>query len=106
MSECPECNSKDVRVAIHTDYKECNKCFHFWEESDKNQREMKTKVVHSQSKNAWNVVNTELGGKYKIARIPYSQTDDDVLNTIWKYEALEIAVHISKSMETFNTKER
>ena len=71
MSECPECNSKDVRVAIHTDYKECNKCFHFWEESDKNQREMKTKVVHSQSKNAWNVVNTELGGKYKIARIPY-----------------------------------
>jgi len=106
MSECPECNSKDVRVAIHTDYKECNKCFHFWEESDKNQREMKTKVVHSQSKNAWNVVNTELGGKYKIARIPYSQTDDDVLNTIWKYEALEIAVHISKSMETFKTKER
>ena len=66
---------------------------------------MKTKVVHSQSKNAWNVVNTELGGKYKIARIPYSQTDDDVLNTIWKYEALEIAVHISKSMETFKTKE-
>ena len=35
MNECPECNSKDVRVAIHTDYKECNKCFHFWEESDK-----------------------------------------------------------------------
>ncbi len=67
---------------------------------------MKTKVVHSQSKNAWNVVNTELGGKYKIARIPYSQTDDDVLNTIWKYEALEIAVHISKSMKTFKTKER
>lgn len=35
MSNCPECKSKDVRVAIHTDYKECNKCFHFWEESDK-----------------------------------------------------------------------
>ena len=34
MSECPECNSKDVRVAIHTDYKECNKCFHFWEKSE------------------------------------------------------------------------
>ena len=40
MNECPECNSKDVRVAIHTDYKECNKCFHYWETSDKNQREM------------------------------------------------------------------
>jgi len=35
MSNCPECKSEDVRVAIHTDYKECNKCFHFWEESDK-----------------------------------------------------------------------
>ena len=70
------------------------------------QREMKTKIVHSQSKNAWNVVCMELGSKYKIARIPYSQTDDDVLNTIWKHEALEIAMHISKSMETFKTKER
>jgi hypothetical protein len=67
---------------------------------------MKTKVVHSQSKNAWNVVNTELGGKYKIARVPYSQFGDDVLNTRWKHEALEIAMHISKSMETFKTKEK
>ena len=67
---------------------------------------MKTKVVHSQSKNAWNVVNTELGGKYKIARIPYSQTDNDILDTRRKHEAMEIAMHISKSMETFNTKDR
>jgi len=67
---------------------------------------MKTKVVHSQSKNAWNVVNTELGGKYKIATIPYPQFDYDVMNTMWKHEALEIAMHISKSMETFKTKEK
>ena len=69
---------------------------------------MKTKVVHSQSKNAWNVVSEEWGGKYKIARIPYEQShcSNDILNTRWKYEALEIAVHISKSMETFNTKEK
>jgi hypothetical protein len=55
MSECPECNSKDVRVAIHTDYKECNKCFHFWEESDKNQREMtKIKIeAEFEIKDAW-----------------------------------------------------
>ena len=66
---------------------------------------MKTKVVHSQSKNAWNVVGEELGGKYKIARIPYEQSDNDILNTRWKHEALEIAMHISKSMETFKTKE-
>ena len=67
---------------------------------------MKTKVVHSQSKNAWNVVGEELGGKYKIARIPYEQCGNDILNTRLKHEALEIAMHISKSMETFKTKER
>lgn len=55
MNNCPECNSKDVRVAIHTDYKECNKCFHFWEESDKNQREMtKIKIeAEFEIKDAW-----------------------------------------------------
>jgi len=55
MSNCPECKSEDVRVAIHTDYKECNKCFHFWEESDKNQREMtKIKIeAEFEIKDAW-----------------------------------------------------
>lgn len=28
-------------------------------------------VKHSESKAAWNVVGTKLGGKYKIARCPY-----------------------------------
>jgi len=32
---------------------------------------IKTKVVHSQTKSAWNIVSTQLGTKYKIARIPY-----------------------------------
>ena len=67
---------------------------------------MKTEVVHSQSKLAWNVIGTELGLKYKIARVPYEQCDNDILNTRWKHEALEIAMHISKSMETFKTKEK
>lgn len=35
--------------------------------------EIKTKVVHSESKPAWNVVATSHGDKYKIARIPYSE---------------------------------
>ena len=65
---------------------------------------MKTKVVHSQSKNAWNIVGEELGGKYKIARIPYSQSGDEILDTRDKYEALKIATHLSESMKTFNTK--
>jgi len=67
---------------------------------------MKTRVVHSQSKLAWNVVGTELGLKYKIARVPYEQSEDEILNTRFKNEALEIAMHISESMKTFNTKER
>jgi hypothetical protein len=67
---------------------------------------MKTKVVHSQSKLAWNIIGQELGGKYKIARIPYQQCDMEILNTKWKHEALEIALHLSRSMTTFNTNEK
>jgi hypothetical protein len=67
---------------------------------------MKTRVIHSQSKLAWNVVNEELGGKYKIARVPYSQCNDEILDIRWKSEALEIAMHISKSMETFKTNKK
>jgi len=32
---------------------------------------IKTKVVHSKSKTAYNVIGISLGSKYKIARIPY-----------------------------------
>ena len=28
-------------------------------------------VKHSESKNAWNIVGTQLGGRYKLARCPY-----------------------------------
>ena len=28
---CPECKSTDCKTAIHTDYKECNKCYNYWE---------------------------------------------------------------------------
>ena len=41
---------------------------------------VKTKVVHSQTKSAWNVIGTDLGGKYKIARVPYVTIDDEFLN--------------------------
>lgn len=37
---------------------------------------IKTKVVHSQSKAAWNVIGAKLGGKYKIAQIPYVPSFD------------------------------
>tara|TARA_R110002051_G_scaffold308116_1_gene379526 strand:+ start:19160 stop:19351 length:192 start_codon:yes stop_codon:yes gene_type:complete len=47
------------------------------------------KVVHSQSKNAWNIVGTIAGGKYKIARCPYDQIDgSEEYNTREKYNCL------------------
>ncbi len=30
-------------------------------------------IKHSQTKDAWNIVGTRLGGLYKIARLPYHQ---------------------------------
>jgi hypothetical protein len=57
---------------------------------------IKTKIVHSQSKIAWNVIGDSLGGKYKIARIPYSVTGDQIIDTIEKFEALRLAKFISQ----------
>lgn len=57
---------------------------------------IKTKVKHSESKNAWNIVGTKLGGKYKIARVPYLVVDDsEILTTRNKAEALKHAEWIS-----------
>lgn len=57
---------------------------------------IKTKVVHSKSHPAWNVVGTSLGKKRKIARIPYDTTyNDDKLNERSKNEAFDHAEFIS-----------
>lgn len=56
---------------------------------------IKTKVVHSQSKSAWNVIGDELGGKYKIARIPYFVCYDELINTRNRVEANKHAEFIS-----------
>lgn len=59
---------------------------------------IKTKVIHSKSKSAWNVVSTTLGSKYKIARVPYVKVEGDVVMTeIQSSEALRIANFISES---------
>lgn len=57
---------------------------------------IKTKIIHSKSKNAWNVVGTTLGGKFKIASFPYpaeSGTDKETLsiNKATKNEAYKLA---------------
>ena len=58
--------------------------------------ENNTKVIHSESKAAWNVVGTKLGGKYKIARVPYDTSENEELSTIYRNEALIYAQFISR----------
>jgi hypothetical protein len=68
---------------------------------DKRMKNIKTKVVHSQSKTAWNIIGTIPGGKYKIARIPYLIIDDsEIFNTKAKNEALEHAQFISNAFNS------
>jgi hypothetical protein len=65
-------------------------------------KNIKTTVEHSESKNAWNVVGTIPGLKYKIARCPYIVVpESEILTTLNKNEALEHALFISKA---FNEK--
>ena len=61
--------------------------------------EIKTKFVHSNSNDAWNVVGTSLGKKYKIARIPYLVIKNKIIDEVAKSEALKHAKFIS---ECFN----
>lgn len=56
---------------------------------------IETKVVHSRTKSAWNVVGCSLGGKYKIARVPYVVLDHEDLTSKNRVEAYEHAEYIS-----------
>lgn len=56
---------------------------------------IETQVVHSQSKSAWNVIGTRLGGKYKIARVPYGCCDHEGITDRNRAEAFEHANFIS-----------
>lgn len=62
---------------------------------------MKTKVVHSESKLAWNVVGTQCGRKYKIARVPCGIKMRH-LNTLYLYQnALMNCIGINNKMFEF-----
>ena len=52
-------------------------------------------LIMDQSKSAWNVIGTKLGGKYKIARIPYETADDDNITERNRSEARMHAWFIS-----------
>lgn len=56
---------------------------------------IKTKVVHSKTNPAWNVVGTKLGGKYKIAVVPYVVSDNMDVIDFTRDEAQQHAEFIS-----------
>lgn len=65
---------------------------------------IKTKVVHSQTKTAWNVVGTSpIGGKYKIARVPYVVVDEDKISEMNRVEAFKHASFISHCFNISDT---
>ncbi len=63
---------------------------------------MRTKVVHSLTKNAWNVVGDKPGARFKVARVPYIITNNDIVDTLDKAEALKIALFISDALIKFD----
>jgi hypothetical protein len=64
---------------------------------------IKTKVVHSKTKPAWNIVGVKLGGKYKIATVPYIVSDSmDVID----YTRDEALVHAEFINQCFNNSDR
>jgi hypothetical protein len=56
-----------------------------------------TKVIHSQTNPAWNVVGTKLGGKYKIAIVPYESCIDKEIESRLRKEAYDHAMFISNA---------
>lgn len=53
-------------------------------------------VKHSETKAAWNIVGTEIGGKYKIAMIPYvtdSRFPEE--STVNRKEAFDTAMYLT-----------
>jgi hypothetical protein len=56
---------------------------------------IKTRVVHSQTKSAWNVIGDTMGEKFKIARVPYLSTENENITNKERLEAFEHAEFIS-----------
>lgn len=56
---------------------------------------IKTRVVHSQTKPAWNIIGTIPGNKYKIARVPYVVSGDETIDSYNRSEAANHADFIS-----------
>jgi hypothetical protein len=63
---------------------------------------MKTRVVHSESKNSWKIIGTILGGRYNYARVDYLVIDDDAIDAVEKADAYRRALRISKMFNEEN----
>lgn len=58
-----------------------------------------TKVIHSETKPAWNVVNRKLGAKYKLARVPYlNDTGNLTADEMERTKAFNLAKFISSCL--------
>lgn len=63
---------------------------------------IKTRVAHSQTKSAWNIIGENLGGKYKIARVPYVCVEDENVTDRNRIEAFRHAEFISYCFNNSN----
>ena len=63
---------------------------------------IKVAVIHSASKNAWNIIGRTMAAKYKVARVPYVVVNDDEVNEINRKEAYEHAEFISYCFNNSN----
>jgi len=67
----------------------------------------KAKVMHSESKDAWNVIGTVLGGRWKIARFPYLQIEGSQdYNEKEKIEQYSNAMLLADAINTTNDSKR
>ena len=58
-------------------------------------KNIECEVKHSETKDAWNILGTGLGRKFKIARIPYLFLEDDEFYKGKRQEALSHAEYIA-----------
>jgi len=65
-------------------------------------KEIKVRVKHSTSISAWNIEGVKLGGKHKIAIVPYVSVDDALVTNINKSEALKHAEYIALCFNNSN----
>ena len=64
---------------------------------------IKTRVVHSQTKSAWNVIGETPGCKFKIARLPYYTCTNESISERNRIEALAHAEFISYCFNNSNS---